>query len=105
MELRMAVDIVVPPLGESVVEATVLNWLKKEGDTVAEGDPVVELETDKVNMEVYAPRAGVLGSIGKPAGATVAIGESLGTVNENGTGAEGGPPPPPPPPPRGGALC
>jgi 2-oxoglutarate dehydrogenase E2 component (dihydrolipoamide succinyltransferase) len=94
----MAVDIVVPPLGESVVEATVLNWLKKEGDTVAEGDPVVELETDKVNMEVYAPRAGVLGSIGKPAGATVAIGESLGTVNENGTGQHL----PQPPPSQGG---
>jgi 2-oxoglutarate dehydrogenase E2 component (dihydrolipoamide succinyltransferase) len=87
MEFRMPVDIVVPPLGESVVEATVLNWLKKEGDTVAEGDPVVELETDKVNMEVYAPKAGVIGSISRPAGATVAIGESLGTVNENGTGS------------------
>ena len=84
----MPVDIVVPPLGESVVEATVLNWLKCEGDTVAAGEPVVELETDKVNMEVYAPKAGVLAAITKPSGVTVAIGESLGTVNENGTGAD-----------------
>lgn len=82
----MSVDIVVPPLGESVVEATVLNWLKREGDRVTEGDAVVELETDKVNMEVYAPTTGVVGSITRQAGVTVGIGESLGTVNENDTG-------------------
>jgi len=96
----MPVDIVVPPLGESVVEATVLNWLKREGDPVSEGDPVVELETDKVNMEVYAPKAGVIGAITKQPGATVAIGESLGVVNEDGAGS----PHPQPPPSQGGGL-
>ena len=61
----MATEIKVPPLGESIVEATVGRWLKREGEEVAEGEPVVELETEKVNMEVTANGSGVLGEIVK----------------------------------------
>ncbi|HEX5724815.1 MAG TPA: biotin/lipoyl-containing protein, partial [Longimicrobiaceae bacterium] len=59
----MAVEIRVPPLGESVVEATVGRWLKQEGDSVARDELLVELETDKINVEVSAPAAGTLGKI------------------------------------------
>ena len=61
-------DILVPDLGESVVEATVTNWLKHEGDRVAVGEALVELETDKVNLEVSAEKAGVLAKIIRQAG-------------------------------------
>ena len=59
----MATDIVVPTLGESVTEATVAQWLKQPGEAVAMDEPVVELETDKVNVEIPADQAGVLESI------------------------------------------
>src|SRR5579872_4484410 len=78
----MPVEIVVPQLGESIVEATVLRWLKREGDAVAEGEPVVELETDKVNVDVPADRAGVLTEIRKQEGDTVGVGEALATMSE-----------------------
>jgi 2-oxoglutarate dehydrogenase E2 component (dihydrolipoamide succinyltransferase) len=78
----MAVDIVVPELGESVVEATVARWLKAEGDPVAVGEPVVELETDKVNLEVGAEKGGVLASIAVGAGEDVAVGDVLGQIDE-----------------------
>ncbi|MGH2487985.1 MAG: biotin/lipoyl-containing protein, partial [Ktedonobacterales bacterium] len=78
----MWVEIVVPPLGESILEATVGQWLKREGDQVAAGETVVALETDKVNMEVAAPQAGVLQGIRKHEGDTVAIGEALATIAE-----------------------
>ena len=58
----MPVNIVVPEVGESIVDARVAKWLKKEGDAVAAGDPLVELETDKIDLEVAAPQAGVLGA-------------------------------------------
>lgn len=76
----MAYEIKVPSLGESIVEATVARWLKHEGEAVAAGEPVVELETDKVNLEVAADQAGVIGSIAKGEGETVGIGDLLGTV-------------------------
>ncbi|MEF3274601.1 MAG: 2-oxoglutarate dehydrogenase complex dihydrolipoyllysine-residue succinyltransferase [Chloroflexus sp.] len=76
----MAYEIRVPSLGESIVEATVARWLKREGDTVATGEPVVELETDKVNLEVAADQSGVLTSIACPEGSTVSIGDLLGTI-------------------------
>ena len=79
----MSVEIVVPPLGESLVEATVGEWLKREGDTVAAGETVVSLETEKVNMEVAAPRSGVLQNIRKREGDTVSVGETLATVAES----------------------
>jgi 2-oxoglutarate dehydrogenase E2 component (dihydrolipoamide succinyltransferase) len=76
----MATEIKVPPLGESIVEATVGRWLKREGEEVAEGETVVELETEKVNMEVTANGSGVLGEILKREGETVNIGETLAVI-------------------------
>ncbi len=80
MGRSMAYEIRVPSLGESIVEATVARWLKQVGDAVATGEPVVELETDKVNLEVAADQSGVLSSIACPEGSTVAIGDLLGTI-------------------------
>ncbi len=77
----MSAEITVPQLGESIVEATVGRWLKAEGDAVQEGEPVVELETDKVNMEVAAAGSGVLTAILRSEGETVSIGDVLATVN------------------------
>ena len=71
-------SIVVPGLGESVVEATIARWLKKEGDPVHPGEPLVELETDKVNLEVGAEKAGVLSKIQRQEGEDVKIGDVLG---------------------------
>jgi 2-oxoglutarate dehydrogenase E2 component (dihydrolipoamide succinyltransferase) len=73
-------QIVVPTLGESVSEATVAKWLKKEGESVAADEPLVELETDKVTLEVNAPAAGVLMKISAPVGANVKVGALLGEV-------------------------
>jgi 2-oxoglutarate dehydrogenase E2 component (dihydrolipoamide succinyltransferase) len=73
----MATEIKVPTLGESVTTATVARWMKHEGDTVAADEPLVELETDKVTVEVNAPAAGVLGSISAPEGAEVEVGGLL----------------------------
>lgn len=73
-------DIRVPELGESIVEATVLTWLKQAGDPVQSGDAVVELETDKVNVEIMAEESGVLESILKQSGDTVRVGESVGVI-------------------------
>ena len=82
----MAVEIKVPDMGESVIEATVARWMKQEGETVAAGEPVVELETDKINLEVGAQSAGVIGKIVAQVGATVAVGDVLATVEANGDG-------------------
>jgi 2-oxoglutarate dehydrogenase E2 component (dihydrolipoamide succinyltransferase) len=76
----MSVDIVVPEVGESIVDARVAKWLKKEGDTVAAGDPLVELETDKIDLEVSAPQAGVLARIDHRDGADVKVGDVLGVI-------------------------
>ena len=78
----MATEIKVPTLGESVTEATVAQWYKQPGDAVAADEPLVELETDKVTVEVPAPAAGVLGEISVDAGATVEVGAILGTIGE-----------------------
>src|SRR5688500_13720943 len=79
---RMPTNIVVPELGESIVEARVARWLKKEGDPVAVGEAVVELETDKIDLEVGAAHAGVLGKIEHPEGDDVKIGERLGVIED-----------------------
>lgn len=84
----MSVEITVPQLGESVVEATVGQWRKGEGDAVTAGEPLVELETDKVNVEVAAPRDGVLASILKQEGDTVGVGDVLATVGAGETGQQ-----------------
>jgi 2-oxoglutarate dehydrogenase E2 component (dihydrolipoamide succinyltransferase) len=81
-------NIVVPELGESIVEARVARWLKKEGDRVEMGDPLVELETEKVNLEVNAERGGVIRSIKRKEGEDVKIGEMLGEVDESAAAAK-----------------
>ena len=78
----MAIEITVPELGESVLEATVSRWLKKEGDFVNVGEVLVELETDKVNLEVGAKGAGVLQKIEATEGADVKVGDVLGRIDE-----------------------
>ncbi len=77
-------DIRVPSLGESVTEATVGKWFKRPGDTVAVDEPLVELETDKVTLEVPAPASGVLSDVAAQEGATVAVGALLGQIKESG---------------------
>ncbi|NOT41890.1 MAG: 2-oxoglutarate dehydrogenase complex dihydrolipoyllysine-residue succinyltransferase [Alphaproteobacteria bacterium] len=89
----MTLEIRVPGLGESVTEATVAKWLKKPGDAVRADEPLVELETDKVTVEVPAPAAGVLSEIQVQPGATIAVGGLLGTLSE-GAGATAAPPKP-----------
>tara|TARA_B100002019_G_scaffold218259_1_gene190976 strand:+ start:58 stop:1401 length:1344 start_codon:yes stop_codon:yes gene_type:complete len=79
----MPEKITVPTLGESVTEATVSKWLKSQGEKVLADEPIVELETDKVNVEVPAPSNGVLGSIVVKEGETVNVGSLLGTINNN----------------------
>ena len=78
----MAVNIVVPEMGESIVDARIARWLKKEGEAVNVGEPLVELETDKIDVEVPAPKNGILERIAQTAGADVKIGEVLGTIAE-----------------------
>src|SRR6201988_5017980 len=99
-------EIRVPTLGESVTEATIGRWFKKAGDAVAVDEPLVELETDKVTIEVPAPSAGTLGEISAKDGETVAVGALLGQINDGAAGAAAKPaaappkaaPPPPPSP-------
>ncbi|HTL44934.1 MAG TPA: 2-oxoglutarate dehydrogenase complex dihydrolipoyllysine-residue succinyltransferase [Vicinamibacterales bacterium] len=95
----MASNIVVPQLGESVVEARVARWLKKVGDTVAAGEPLVELETDKIDLEVGADQAGVLARIDRQAGEDVKVGELLAVVDASGNGASASTAAAPPPAP------
>src|SRR5919199_1401489 len=80
----MPVEIRVPALGESVVDATISRWLKHEGDAITAGEALVELETDKVNVEVPAEQAGTLTRIVKNEGDTVGIGEVLAEVETEG---------------------
>ena len=80
----MATEIKVPTLGESVTEATVARWLKKIGETVAMDEPLVELETDKVTLEVNAPAAGVLSEIVAQEGASLEVGGLLGRIDTAG---------------------
>src|SRR5258706_7362810 len=111
----MSIEIKVPALGESVTEATIARWLKKEGDAVSVDEPLVELETDKVSVEVPPPAAGVREQIEVAQGATVGVGALLGAVREGAapkadakpakpeakpaapSPAAQAPPPPPPP--------
>ncbi len=80
----MAADIKVPTLGESVTTATIARWIKKAGESVAADEPVVELETDKVTVEVNAPEAGVIAEIAADEGAEVEVGALLGRIGEGG---------------------
>ncbi len=87
----MAVEVKVPVLGESVTEATVAKWFKQTGEAVAVDEPILELETDKVTVEVNAPVAGALASVVAVAGADVEVGALLGTIEEGAAGAEAAP--------------
>jgi 2-oxoglutarate dehydrogenase E2 component (dihydrolipoamide succinyltransferase) len=78
----MSIDIKVPPMGESVTEATVARWFKKEGDAVKRDEPLLELETDKVTVEVPSPADGAIESIAVQQGATVSVGAVLGAIAE-----------------------
>src|SRR5437867_6564848 len=106
-------EIRVPTLGESVTEATIGRWFKKAGDAVAVDEPLVELETDKVTIEVPAPSAGTLGEISAKDGETVAVGALLGQINDGAAGAAAKPPaaaakaaaPTAPPPPSAAAAA
>ena len=80
----MSEKIVVPVLGESITEATVAKWLKKEGDQVESDEPIVELETDKVNLEVPSPIDGVLSEIVSKDGSVVEVGALLGSISQEG---------------------
>jgi len=83
----MSIEIKVPAMGESVTEATVARWFKKEGDAVARDEPLLELETDKVTVEVPAPADGAIESISVKAGDTVQVGSVLGAIAEGKAGA------------------
>src|SRR5260221_11497968 len=91
---KMAVEIRVPELGESIVDAVIASWLKHEGDMVKKGDALVELETDKVNVEVSAEQSGALQQIIKQEGDEVTVSDVLGMIGEReeesaGTSPEG----------------
>ena len=79
----MSVEIKVPSLGESVVEATVAKWYKNEGDSVSVDEPLLELETDKVTLEVPSPSNGCIQKINAEEGSTVEVGAILGSIDEN----------------------
>lgn len=83
----MAIEIKVPPLGESLVDAVVGQWLKSEGEEISRGETILELETDKVNLDVAAEDDGILGTIQKQEGDTVTVGEVLGMIEAGGNGA------------------
>ncbi len=87
----MSVEIRVPALGESIVDAVIATWLKHEGDAVSAGDALVELETDKVNVEVSAEQSGVLQKIVKKEGDEVAVGDVIGMIGENAQQAQAQP--------------
>ena len=80
----MAIQIVIPQLGESVVEGTISKWLKKEGDKVEKDEPIVEIATDKINIEIPSPKAGILGKIVVREGSVVPVGELIGLLAEPG---------------------
>jgi 2-oxoglutarate dehydrogenase E2 component (dihydrolipoamide succinyltransferase) len=94
----MSTNVVVPELGESVVEARVAKWLRKEGDRVAAGDPLVELETEKIDLEVSADSAGVLASIKHGEGDDVKVGEVLAVLDAAGADTPAPAPTPTPAP-------
>src|SRR5215210_3850431 len=87
----MPSNIVVPEVGESIVDARVAKWLRQEGDVVAVGDPLVELETDKIDLEVSASQAGVLKRIDRKDGEDVKVGEVLGVIDDGASSATASP--------------
>src|ERR687890_235340 len=84
---KMATDVIVPALGESITEGTLAQWLKKPGDTVALDEPIASLETDKVSVDVPSPVAGVLAEQLVKEGDTVAVGAPIARIDESAAGA------------------
>jgi 2-oxoglutarate dehydrogenase E2 component (dihydrolipoamide succinyltransferase) len=101
----MPANIVVPEVGESIVDARIAKWLRQEGDVVAAGDPLVELETDKIDLEVGAPQSGVLKRIDRKDGEDVKVGEVLGVIEEAQAGASAQAAPAAPESANGGAAA
>lgn len=101
----MGVEIKVPTLGESVTQATVSKWFKKAGEAVAQDEPLVEIETDKVTVEVNAPAAGALTSIAAPEGSDVQVGALLGVIEAGAAGAKSAEPAKPVSPPKPAAQA
>ena len=87
----MSSNIVVPALGESITEATVAKWMKQQGESIAADEALVELETDKVTLEVFAPAAGVLSEIRVAEGQTVEVGAVLGVIGDGAGAAKAAP--------------
>lgn len=85
-------EIIVPDLGESISEGTITKWFVKDGDTVSQGDVLLELETDKVNIEISADSSGIVSGISKKDGDVVLVGEAVGTISESGAAAASQPP-------------
>ena len=79
----MNTPVIVPTLGESVAEATVAKWLKKVGDPVSTDEVIVELETDKVSVEVTSPNSGYISEIKTEVGETVEVGSQLGSISQS----------------------
>ena len=100
----MSIEIRVPTLGESVTEATVGKWFKKAGEAVKVDEPLVELETDKVTVEVPAPSSGVMGEIFVAQGSTVAVGSLLAALKDGAAAAPASAPKPEVPAPRPAAV-
>src|SRR5437764_11596356 len=82
------IQVKVPPLGESIVEATDSRWLKKDSEPVAAGDTLAELDTDKITVEVQAPKAGAISKIATPEGTVVKVGDLLADFDESAVGAQ-----------------
>ena len=80
----MSENIIVPALGESITEATISKWIRNKGEQVKEDEPIVELETDKVNVEVPSPAEGVISKINFKTGDTVEVGALLGIISSQG---------------------
>jgi len=94
----MAIDIIMPQMGESVAEGTIVRWLKKVGDAVDRDEPIYEITTDKVDAEIPSPEAGVLIEIRVPAGKTVEVGAVVGQIGAAGERGAAAPAPAAPAP-------
>ena len=76
-------EIIVPELAESTVEATVASWLKKDGEVVSQGDVIIELDTDKVSLEIVSPSNGIIQEVNKSEGEVVKVGDILGIIDDS----------------------
>src|SRR5258708_24194551 len=96
----MAIDVVMPQMGESIAEGTIVRWIKKVGDKVERDEPLLEISTDKVDAEIPSPASGTVTEILAQEGDTVRVNSVVARITGEGAGAGPPPPPPTPPPPR-----